>query len=149
MSSFNIGTVDLESYSKIDDGTILAGRDIDMHVGRPGSARFFTLLIWTVNWILTHVTIGNVIMARRTSGLQPLLTYLVSSAAIVISIPQLRNSMPDAPGLDGESRYALLFSYSAYVVFLKTGVLIGKRNLPRSHVKFDFSWQMRWDIFRK
>ncbi|KXN81758.1 hypothetical protein AN958_03684 [Leucoagaricus sp. SymC.cos] len=101
MSSFDIGTVDMESFSKTDNGTILPSRDLDMHVGRPGSARFFTLLLFTVSWVLTHVTIGHVILARRVSGMKPLLKHLVSSGAILISIPQLRNSMPDAPGLDG------------------------------------------------
>ncbi|KAF9445391.1 hypothetical protein P691DRAFT_777608 [Macrolepiota fuliginosa MF-IS2] len=101
MSSFDIGTADVESFSKTDNGTVLPSRDIDMHVARPGSARFFTLLLFTVSWVLTHVTIGHVVLARRITGMKPLLKHLVSSGAILISIPQLRNSMPDAPGLDG------------------------------------------------
>ncbi len=102
MSSFDIGTNDMESFSKAEDGTILPSRDIDMQVARPGSARFFTLLLFTISWVLTHVAIGHVLLARRMSGMKPLLKHLVSSGAILISIPQLRNSMPDAPGLDGE-----------------------------------------------
>lgn len=100
----------MESFSKAGDGTILPSRDIDMHVARPGSARFFTLLLFTISWVLTHVAIGHVILARRMSGMKPLLKHLVSSGAILISIPQLRNSMPDAPGLDGE------FSFLGIVV---------------------------------
>jgi hypothetical protein len=103
MSSFNIGTIDVESFSLADNGTNLPSRDLDLHVARPGSARLFTLILFTVSWILTHITIGHVILARRVSGMKPLLKHIVSSGAIVISIPQLRNSMPDAPGLDGKS----------------------------------------------
>lgn len=102
MSSFDIGTADVESFSRPADGTILPSRDIDMYVARPGSARFFTLLLFTVSWVLTHVTVGHVILARRISGMKPLFKHLISSGAILISLPQLRNSMPDAPGLDGE-----------------------------------------------
>lgn len=101
MSSFDIGTADVESFSQFENGTVIPSRDIDMHVARPGSARFFALLLFTVSWILTHVTIGHVLMARRLAGIKPILKHLVSSGAIVIAIPQLRNSMPDAPGFDG------------------------------------------------
>jgi hypothetical protein len=102
MSSFNIGTSDIESFSNATDGTIRPSRDIDMHIERPGSARFFTLMLFTVSWVLTHVTIGHVLLARRVAGMTPLFKHLLSSAAILMAIPQLRNSMPDAPGFDGK-----------------------------------------------
>jgi len=102
ISSFNIWTIDMESFSKTNDGTVLLSRDMDMHVWRPGSARLFALFLFTISWLLTHVTIGHVLLARRISGRKSLLKHLASAGAILISIPQLRNSMPDAPGLDGE-----------------------------------------------
>lgn len=101
ISSFNIWTIDMESFSKTNDGTVLLSRDMDMHVWRPGSARLFALFLFTISWFLTHVTIGHVLLARRTSGRKSLLKHLASAGAILISIPQLRNSMPDTPGLDG------------------------------------------------
>ena len=103
MSSFNIWTTDMESFSKVNDGTVLPSRDMDMHVWRPGSTRLSALFLFTISWLLTHVTVGHVLLARQTSGRRPLFKYLVSTGAILISIPQLRNSMPDAPGLDGQS----------------------------------------------
>ncbi|TFK40790.1 hypothetical protein BDQ12DRAFT_467407 [Crucibulum laeve] len=100
-SSFDIETVDMDSYSTFSDGKEQASRDIDMRVNRPNEARCFTLLLFGVSWILTHVTIGHVMLARRLSGMRPILKHLISTGAILVAIPQLRNSMPDAPGLDG------------------------------------------------
>ncbi|KAF9013275.1 hypothetical protein BDQ17DRAFT_1419434 [Cyathus striatus] len=59
------------------------------------------VVISICTWVLTHVTIGHVIIARRLEGMKPLFKHLISSGAILVAIPQLRNSMPDAPGLDG------------------------------------------------
>ncbi|KAF8967150.1 hypothetical protein BDZ97DRAFT_1656756 [Flammula alnicola] len=101
-SSFDITTVDIDSYSTPGNGTEEVSRDIDMYITRPNEARCFTLLLFAVSWILTHVTIGHVLIARRLRGLKSLLPHLISCGAILIAIPQLRNSMPDAPGLDGE-----------------------------------------------
>lgn len=100
-SSFDIGTVDMESYSTSINGTKLTSRDIDIHVSRPSAARAYTLLLFGVSWILTHVTIAHVLLARRLNGMKALLKHLISCGAILVAIPQIRNSMPDAPGLDG------------------------------------------------
>jgi len=101
VSSFDIGTIDLDSYSTTEKGAEIFSRDIDMNVSRPYEARLFTILLFSVSWILAHVTIGHVIIARRLSGLKSILPHLISSGAILIAIPQLRGSMPDAPGFDG------------------------------------------------
>jgi len=100
-SSFNIDTVDFESFSKQANGAEELSRDIDINVTRPNEARIFTLILFAVGWILSHVTIGHVVIARR-HGLNALLPHTISSGAILMVVPQLRNSMPDAPGLDGE-----------------------------------------------
>ncbi|KAF9475653.1 hypothetical protein BDN70DRAFT_813717 [Pholiota conissans] len=100
-SSFDINTIDLESFLTPTNGSNEASRDIDMYISRPNEARFFALLLFIISWILTHVTVGHVLIARRLHGLRALLPHLVSCGAILIAIPQLRNSMPDAPGLDG------------------------------------------------
>ncbi|KAL4258228.1 hypothetical protein AB1N83_009606 [Pleurotus pulmonarius] len=77
-SSFLVKTVDIESYSNAANNTESPSRDIDMFITRPGNTRAFTLLLFG-----------------------PLLKHLVSAGAILVALPQIRNSMPDAPGLDG------------------------------------------------
>lgn len=101
-SNFDIYTVDLESYSTFENGTTGSSRDIDIQISRPNAARFFALLLFVTSWILAHVTIGHVLIARRLHGLRSVFPHLVSSGAILVAIPQLRSSMPDAPGLNGE-----------------------------------------------
>ncbi|KAF8195564.1 hypothetical protein BJ912DRAFT_1021254 [Pholiota molesta] len=83
-SSFDINTIDIESFSTLANGTDEASRDIDMYISRPNEARFFALLLFVVSWILTHVTIGHVLIARKLDGLRAILPTF----------------MPDAPGLD-------------------------------------------------
>lgn len=101
-SSFDITTLDLESYSVPNNSTEqIQGRDFDMYISRPNEARFFALALFCVSWVLAHVTVGHVLLARRQHSRGAVLPHLVSSGAIVIAIPQLRQSMPDAPGLDG------------------------------------------------
>ncbi|KAF9556752.1 hypothetical protein CPC08DRAFT_710984 [Agrocybe pediades] len=100
-SSFDIFTIDLDSYSTSANGTQTVSRDIDMYVSRPNGARFFTLILFAVSWVLTHVTMGHVLIARKLPTLKAVFPHLLSSGAILIALPQIRNSMPDAPGLDG------------------------------------------------
>jgi hypothetical protein len=100
--SFTIDTVDFESFSTQANGAEDVSRDIDVHVTRPNEARFFTLVLFAVGWVLSHITIGHVLIARRLHGLKALLPHIISSGAILLVVPQLRNSMPDAPGFDGE-----------------------------------------------
>lgn len=75
---------------------------MDLRVSRPGQARAFALLLFGVSWMLTHVSIGHVILAWYKEEMKStLLKHLVFAFAILLSHPQLRNSMPDAPGYDG------------------------------------------------
>ncbi|SJL07718.1 uncharacterized protein ARMOST_11068 [Armillaria ostoyae] len=100
-ANFDIHSTDVESYSDLANGTRLPTRDLDMHINRPTDARGIALLLFIVSWILTHVCIGHVILARRLRTAKPVLKHLVSVGAMLVALPQLRNSMPDAPGLDG------------------------------------------------
>ncbi|KAJ2926413.1 hypothetical protein H1R20_g10681, partial [Candolleomyces eurysporus] len=118
-SSFDIDTDDLESFvlapvirnqtnSTIagndtggDAEVHLPSRDIDMQISRPPSAQFFTFLLFGASWILTHISAGLAVLARKRKDPQALLAYLLSSGFILVGIPQLRNGMPDAPGFDG------------------------------------------------
>ncbi|KAJ2935491.1 hypothetical protein H1R20_g1603, partial [Candolleomyces eurysporus] len=118
-SSFDIDTDDLESFvlapvirnqtnstiagndTSGDAEVHLPSRDIDMHISRPPSAQFFTFLLFGASWILTHISVGLAVLARKRKDPQALLAYLLSSGLILVGIPQLRNGMPDAPGFDG------------------------------------------------
>jgi hypothetical protein len=101
-----------------------------MRITRPASQRAFTLLLFGVSWVLTHVTIGLVLISRRLTEVRSTLKHLVFAAAILVVIPQLRNSMPDAPGLDGKS-LCYLRKFSPHYILL-TGVLIGMSHLASS-----------------
>ncbi|KIJ61102.1 hypothetical protein HYDPIDRAFT_42883 [Hydnomerulius pinastri MD-312] len=101
VSSFLVASSDLDSYGTTANGTQVPSRDIDLRVQRPGQARAFTLLLFGLSWMLTHVTFGHVILAKKHKEVKPILKHLVSAFAIVLAIPQLRNAMPDAPGFDG------------------------------------------------
>lgn len=103
-SSFNIATSDMESFTTLANNTERISRDIDVSIRRPGEARAFALLLFALSWVLTHITIGHVILARRLTGIRTILKHLISAGAILVTIPQIRQSMPDAPGLDGKSQ---------------------------------------------
>ncbi len=103
-SNFDIYNADLESYSTFENGTTGSSRDIDIEISRPNEARFFAMLLFVTSWILAHVTIGHVLIARRLHGLRSLFPHLISCGAILVAIPQLRSSMPDAPDLNGECK---------------------------------------------
>ncbi|KAF8627496.1 hypothetical protein AX17_006307 [Amanita inopinata Kibby_2008] len=100
-SSFSIETIDIESYSTSPDRMQEPSRDFDMYIRRSNDARCFALILFTVNWLLAHITVGHVLLAKRHQETGPILKHLLSAGAILIAIPQIRNSMPDAPGLDG------------------------------------------------
>ncbi|KIK82205.1 hypothetical protein PAXRUDRAFT_154301 [Paxillus rubicundulus Ve08.2h10] len=100
VSSFLVASTDVASYETTSNGTQLASRDIDLQVQRPGQARAFTLLLFALSWMLTHITFGHVILAKKHQEVKPIFKHLVSSFVIVLAIPQLRNAMPDAPGYD-------------------------------------------------
>lgn len=99
VTSFLVAISDVESY-EIINGTQVPTRDFDLYVTRPGQLRFYTLLLFGVNWMLSHVTVGHVILARRLVDIRSMTKHLVSAFAILLIIPQLRNSMPDSPDLD-------------------------------------------------
>ncbi|KAG1784806.1 uncharacterized protein HD556DRAFT_1425838 [Suillus plorans] len=99
VTSFLVETSDFESY-EIINGTQIPTRDFDLYVTRPGQLRFYALLLFGVNWMLTHVTIAHILLARRLVDIKSMTKHLVSAFAIVLIIPQLRKSMPDSPALD-------------------------------------------------
>ncbi|EPQ54613.1 hypothetical protein GLOTRDRAFT_129965 [Gloeophyllum trabeum ATCC 11539] len=101
-SNFYIVSSDVESYVNITDGstTTVPSREIDLKIRRPTDARTYTLALFHVNWMLAHVTLGQVYLAWKSPQI-PLLKRLLSVFAILLIIPQLRNTMPDAPGFDG------------------------------------------------
>ncbi|KAF9267382.1 hypothetical protein L218DRAFT_684635 [Marasmius fiardii PR-910] len=102
-SSFLVQASDIESYSTANttDSQLSSSRDIDMKVKRPAEARTYALFLFAISWFLTHICLGHVYMAWRATLTLDVVKNILSSGAILAAIPQLRGSMPDAPGLDG------------------------------------------------
>ncbi|OBZ71241.1 hypothetical protein A0H81_08790 [Grifola frondosa] len=138
-SSFVISPTDIDSYSLDSNGTQQPTRDIDLLVSRPTEARSFALLLFGVNWMLAHTTVGLVTLAWNVDGAEKILQYLLLAFIILLVIPQLRNAMPDAPGFDG----VLVDSIGFFPQMLVSGAaaialltMMGKRELqrPDNHV---------------
>jgi len=110
VTSFLVASSDMDSYETTPNGTQLPTRDLDMVVQRPGQVRMFAMCLFGICWMLTHVTIGNVLLARRLVDTTSKTKHLVSAFAILLIIPQLRNSMPDAPGFDRGKEFSNLYT---------------------------------------
>jgi hypothetical protein len=116
-SSFYIKSNDVGSLTTLpgSDGTNATNqsRNIDLEISRPGEARLFTMLLFIVNWMLTHLTIVGVIISwmHRPGDVKQTIKYLAFAFAVMIGIPQLRRAMPDAPGLDGVLIGEILFIF--------------------------------------
>ncbi|KAL0069802.1 Glucosyltransferase-like protein [Marasmius tenuissimus] len=103
-SSFSVISSDVESYSSLNSTSgVLSqvfSRDIDLQVRRPVGARTITLFLFSISWFLAHICIGSVYMASKGDKMDTVKKAFYCGVIIAV-IPQLRNSMPDAPGLDG------------------------------------------------
>ena len=84
-----------------DDAVKQGGRNLELKVVRPAEARAFALLLFAVNWMLAHATVAYVVLAWKTDDTERILKYLAFVAITMVLIPQVRNTMPDAPGFDG------------------------------------------------
>jgi hypothetical protein len=125
-SNFFIDGSDLDSYGTLADGTQSPSRDVDFRVSRPGQARAFALLLFAVSWMLTHVSMGHVVLDWYTEVVKSsLIKHLVFSFAILLVHPQLRNSMPDAPGYDGKWFSRMICMFRILSDPFLSGVLIG------------------------
>ena len=101
-SSFDIEVVDTESYSTLANSNQNDSREMDMRISRPGVGRVLILLLFIMAWIFAHITLGLVIISRGLAEVESILKYLLVASIIFVIIPQIRNSMPDAPSLGGE-----------------------------------------------
>ncbi|KAG6855878.1 hypothetical protein H0H87_009767 [Tephrocybe sp. NHM501043] len=127
-SSFDIDTDDSETYSTSTTGAgtvTYASRDIDMRVARPTSARIFALTLFALNWMMAHATVGLVFMCKRLDDVRPIFKHLLSAGAILIAIPQMRNSMPDAPGFDDTIGYFPQMIFAGISTILILIIIIG------------------------
>ncbi|KAH6912706.1 hypothetical protein BKA70DRAFT_772704 [Coprinopsis sp. MPI-PUGE-AT-0042] len=97
--NFHVESRDLRSYLDVD-GFKFATQHVDVTFKRPASTRLFTLLLFMIGWLLAHINVGQVIMARKSTGTQSLVICLAISGGTIMVVPQLRNSMPGAPGSD-------------------------------------------------
>lgn len=124
-SSFVVESADVQSFVLSADGVNAPSRDIDIHIRRPIEARLITLLLFASSWFLTHICIGNVILARRTIYVKSILKILIVNGATLIGLPQIRYSMPDEPGLDGKQNAKPRLDRNQLNNSLYVGVLLG------------------------
>lgn len=101
-TSFTVTITDADTYNTLSDGTQVPTREIEMIVRRASTVRLYAMMLWIVNWMLTHVTIGFVVLAIKSEDIKRAGLHSLYAFAIVLAIPQIRNAMPDAPDLDGE-----------------------------------------------
>lgn len=104
-SSFIVSSSDVSGYVETEDDTQSPRREIDLGISRPGGARAFALFMFAVNWMLAHATVGFLLLAMHAEHTRRVPLLLAMAFVIVLTIPQIRNSMPDAPGYDGEYCY--------------------------------------------
>lgn len=108
-SSFTIVTKDSSSFVQNTDDTERASRDLDMWVSRPADARAYTMLLFGSSWMLAHATVGLIALSWNLDSAEKTTKYLALTFVVIVLIPQMRNAMPDAPGLDGEFILHALF----------------------------------------
>ncbi|KAI0345843.1 hypothetical protein BDW22DRAFT_1324837 [Trametopsis cervina] len=121
ISSFDTAsTVAFQSSSSSDELTQSPSRDLIVSMKRPGEARFFALMLFGINWMLAHATVGYVALAWKASGSQRAAYYLVLCVATMMVIPQIRNMMPDAPGYDGKC--VLIDQIGVFSQMVMTGI---------------------------
>lgn len=101
-STFAISGRDFDSETTLPDGTPNYARDIEFTIKRPAEARGYAMLLFFVCWLFSHATLAHVCLAYIETEVNAGFIHLISVFAIIVIIPQLRNSMPDAPGLDGK-----------------------------------------------
>ncbi|KAJ3933285.1 MAG: hypothetical protein NXY57DRAFT_999306 [Lentinula lateritia] len=148
-SSFVVESADVQSFVLSADGVNAPSRDIDIHIRRPIEARLITLLLFASSWFLTHICIGNVILARRTIYVKSILKILIVNGATLIGLPQIRYSMPDEPGLDGVLLDAIGYFPQMIIVGFSVVVLLltviarelndGERNALPQHTSMSLA----------
>ena len=125
-SSFAVASMDSPLTVTISGASIPAGY-IELHVARPADARLYAMLLFTLNWILSHFNFGVAILAAfrgkpqhavlvNSEGVKvakkrtkDVIKYIGCVLAVLLVIPQLREAMPDAPGFDG--KFILLLGF--------------------------------------
>ncbi|KZT09127.1 uncharacterized protein LAESUDRAFT_722833 [Laetiporus sulphureus 93-53] len=117
-SSFAISSTDVKSYMNNSDNWYEPTRDITLKIRRPAEARLFAMMLFGINWMLAHATWCFVVLAWRLKSERNILRYFAIVVVILFATPQLRNAMPDAPGLDG----VLLDSIGFFPQMLSSGV---------------------------
>ncbi|KAI0057827.1 hypothetical protein BV25DRAFT_1919852 [Artomyces pyxidatus] len=104
LSIRRLKTVDMTSNFDVrsdDADTLNGGREISLQIKRPTEARAFVMLLWIISWLLTHVSVGQVLLMLTTAESAVMDSHSLTAFAMLFVLPQLRDAMPDAPGLDG------------------------------------------------
>ena len=108
MPSFTITSFDTDISITIDEDRFPA-RQLEVKIERPAHARLYAMIIFGINWAFCHFSCGIALISvfqRSQVGSKDMLKRVLGAHAILIVIPQLRETMPDAPGHDGKLDYA-------------------------------------------
>ncbi|ETW81729.1 hypothetical protein HETIRDRAFT_238463, partial [Heterobasidion irregulare TC 32-1] len=116
-TSFTVTITDADTYNTLSDGTQVPTREIEMIVRRAPTVRLYAMMLWIVNWMLTHVTIGFVVLAIKSGDIKRVGLHSLYAFAIVLAIPQIRNAMPDAPDLDELTYTADIIGFFPQTIF--------------------------------
>ncbi|KAH8114565.1 hypothetical protein DFH11DRAFT_1508952 [Phellopilus nigrolimitatus] len=108
--SFSISSFDTEVSILVDDSEQPA-MHLQMSIVRPGDARTYAMLIFGINWILSHFNFGIVILTMIQNKRTDALKQLAGVLAVLLVIPQLRDVMPDGPGGPYVSDQHVYFAY--------------------------------------
>ncbi|TFY68756.1 hypothetical protein EVJ58_g818 [Rhodofomes roseus] len=100
-SSFAITPTEVDSHMNTSNGVTGPSSDIILYIRRPPEARLFAMLLFCVTWMLAHAAMIVVVLARLQGDSERTLQYMLFILVVLLAIPQLRNTMPDAPGFDG------------------------------------------------
>lgn len=100
-SAFVTISGDSASTIKTGVGSEEASRDLELDISRPAEARMFALLLFASSWMMSHASLGLVVLSSKLNNEDKFLKYMAATFVILLAIPQLRNAMPDAPDLDG------------------------------------------------
>ncbi|KAH9891582.1 hypothetical protein C8Q73DRAFT_762752 [Cubamyces lactineus] len=101
-SSFVIDSSDAPTFIEGAQGMQTTSRDLTLRVRRPAEARMYALLLFGASWMLAHTAVALVAFSWTLQGADNVMKHAAFAFLVVLLIPQLRNTMPDAPGFDGQ-----------------------------------------------
>ncbi|KIY48632.1 hypothetical protein FISHEDRAFT_73453 [Fistulina hepatica ATCC 64428] len=101
-STFVVMTTDVETYQASgSEYDVQPSRDIDVYMTRYTVARILTLALFVLGWLMAHMCAFCAVLVRRVSNTRTISEHVIIVTGLCLVLPQLRQSMVDAPGYDG------------------------------------------------